>query len=822
MGINRTKWVGVSMIALTAGYASALRAQTLPASSSTPAATAAAPSDTALQEIVVTSEKRAENVQNVAASIQVLDNQKLKDLQVSELKDYIKFIPSLATQTQGPDQTSIYLRGVSSGDNANHSGPLPTVGVYLDDMPITTIGGTLEVPMYDVSRIEVLPGPQGTLYGASSEAGTVRIISNQPSTDGFEAGYSLEGDTVDHGGEGFNAEGFINVPLSDMMAVRLVAWDQHDAGYIDNVPARRTFATSGYTINNAPFAKNDFNPNDMYGARAALKINLDDNWTLTPSIIAQEQRNTGIYGYLPAVGNLETERFGPDSQRDQWMQAALNITGHIGDYELTNAGGFFVRDLEERQDYTDYSVFYDAIYGSGSIWKDNQGKILQAPQQTNVNHYHYNKESDELRLASPQSDRFRFIVGAYEEIQNHAIIQDQSFQNVGYHNAGIPNQIFSPSLQIPGWFETLWLTDQLRTDRDYAAFTEVSYDITNQLTVTGGVRPYYYDNSLYGFFGYSQGFDQASGFSAGEGANLQNCIPGKSYNGAPCVNLNKSSTGSGETHKINITFKFDDEKLAYFTYSTGYRPGGVNRNGNFGPYNADYLTNFELGLKTSWLDNSLVWNSAVYDEDWNDFQFSFLGPNLLTVIENAPAANVTGAESSLDWRATQHLTLSSGITLTDAQLTANFCGTDENTGGLIKNCSKAASVAPAGTHLPYTPDLKGFATARYSFPVMSWAGHLQGAVSFQSKNNAALRQADNAALGSMPSYATFDLSAGVEGPQSSIEFFVKNLFDSNGEVNRYTTCAISTCLVKVAGVPAPIYVVPTQPLTIGLRFSQKF
>jgi outer membrane receptor protein involved in Fe transport len=352
----------------------------------------------------------------------------------------------------------------------------------------------------------------------------------------------------------------------------------------------------------------------------------------------------------------------------------------------------------------------------------------------------------------------------------------------------------------------------------------MSYDITDNFTVTGGVRPYYYDNSLYGFFGYSQGFDQLSGFSAGVGANRQNCLPGKTYSGGvPCVNLDRDSTGSGETHKINLTYRFDSQRLAYFTYSTGYRPGGVNRNGNFGPYNADYLTNFELGVKTSWFDNSLVWNAALYDEDWNQFQFSFLGPNLLTVIENAPAANVKGLETSINWRATHSLTFDAGLTLTDAQLTENFCGTNQTTGSLITDCSKADAQAPAGTHLPYTPDVKGYLTARYTFPVFGWAGHVQSSVNYESKNNAALRQADNAAIGSMPAYATVDLSAGVDGDNNlSLEVFAKNLLDSNGEINRYTTCAISTCLTKVAGVPTPIYVVPTQPLMVGIRISQKF
>src|SRR5262249_29252966 len=153
-----------------------------------------------------------------------MDTKKLDQLNVTEFQDYVKFLPSVSFQTEGPNQTSIYFRGVASGENANHSGPLPSVGVYLDEQPITTIGGTLDVHIYDVARVEALAGPQGTLYGASSEAGTLRIITNQPSTAGFSAGVDVQGNTVAHGGEGYVAEGFVNIPLASNAAIRLVGF----------------------------------------------------------------------------------------------------------------------------------------------------------------------------------------------------------------------------------------------------------------------------------------------------------------------------------------------------------------------------------------------------------------------------------------------------------------------------------------------------------------------------------------------------------------------------------------------------------------------
>jgi outer membrane receptor protein involved in Fe transport len=813
----RRNWISASVLALSASLAFHEQSAARPAD----APSGAASGSHAVDEIVVTAQKRTENLQSVSANLEVLGNKQIEQLHIVDFQDYQKFLPSLAYQTLGPNQTSVYLRGVSSGDNANHSGPLPTVGVYFDELPITTIGGTIDINMYDTARVEVLPGPQGTLYGASSEAGTIRIISNKPSTKKFSAGYSAEGNIV-RGDAGYDFEGFVNVPVNDDVAVRLVGWDQHTAGYIDNVFGTRTFATSGFTINNTPFVKKNENTSDNVGGRGAVLWTPNPNWSVMASVVGQDQHINGVYGYLPSVGDLQVQRFGPDRDHDAWIQAGLTVSGKIGNFELTYAGGYFARALYQRQDYADYSIFYDAVYGSGANWRNAAGSPLTAPQQNNINDYHYTKYNNELRIASPSNYRLRFIGGLFQEEQTHHIIQNQNFLDQGYQNQGFQNEQFSPALSVPGWLGTLWLTDQRRVDRDVAAFGEVTFDITDHLSLLAGVRGYYYDNTLFGFFGYSQGYDQLTGFSAGVGANGQNCIAGKSFAGAPCVNLDKGSFGSGETHKVNLTYKFNTNNLAYFTYSTGYRPGGVNRNGSFGPYSADTLTNYELGLKTSLLENTLVWDTALYNEDWSQFQFSFLGPNDLTVIENAPEANIKGVETEISWNATRQLSLSAGGTYTRAMLTKNFCGTNQHTGQLIQSCSNSAAVAAAGTPLPYTPNFKGYATGRYTFPLFDWDAFGQASVTYQSSNHVGLRATDNAELGSMPPYATVDLSAGASRNGLSLELSVKNLLDARGQENRYTTCPVQLCSQTIAGVPHSVYVVPIMPRTVAIRLEQKF
>src|SRR5213080_1023905 len=169
-----------------------------------------------LETVVVTAQKREENLQRVPMNVQAITTQKLEELHLNDFSDFQMFMPSVtyAVSEQGsnggPGFANITMRGIASDQNGNHSGPLPTVGVYLDEQPITTIGGTLDVHVYDIARVEVLPGPQGTLYGASSEAGTLRIITKQP-VGHFEAGYNLEGNFVENGEGGYIAEGFVNL-----------------------------------------------------------------------------------------------------------------------------------------------------------------------------------------------------------------------------------------------------------------------------------------------------------------------------------------------------------------------------------------------------------------------------------------------------------------------------------------------------------------------------------------------------------------------------------------------------------------------------------
>jgi outer membrane receptor protein involved in Fe transport len=766
---------------------------------------AADPADApVLEEITVTAQKRSENLQDVPLSIQAFSTARLEELGIGDFDDYAKYLPSVSFQKVGsPSFEHTYMRGVSSGGDGNHSGSQPSVGMYLDEQPVTTIDGNLNIHLYDIERVEALAGPQGTLYGASSQAGTIRIISNKPDPSGFKAGYDLDLNNVDHGGTGYDVEAFVNLPLTSTAAVRLVGWDQHDAGYISNVHGTVTFPTSGAVFDNAALVKKDYNTVETTGGRAALKVELNDSWTILPTVMGQVQQTDGDFAYNPAVGDLEVQHYFPQYVRDSWVQSALTVEGKIGNFDLVYAGAYLLRNTHEQSDYTDYSLYYDSAYGKYFV--DNAGKLIN-PAQTIIGTDHYSKYSHELRISSPKENRLRFVGGLFLERQVHEILQDYVVDNGDPLGSVAPNNV-----SVPGWPGTLWLTDQERVDRDKAIFGELTFDITEHLSASAGLRHFTYDNSLQGFYGFN------STFSSNEG--IATCFtPFVPFHGAPCSDLDRGTSGSGNSPKFNLTYKFDPDRLIYATYSKGFRPGGVNRNGGgtIPPYQPDYLKNYEIGWKTSWFDNRLRFNGAIFREDWSNFQFSYLGPNSLTIITNAGQARIDGLETDLEFAATQNLTLTSGFSWLNARLTQTFCGDPSICGAPGFDPSTYEQYAPAGTRLPVTPRFKGNITARYTFPVGTYKGDIQGSAVYVGERTSDLRPLAANALGDEPSYAVFDFSAGIQMNSFHYSVYINNAFDKRAVLDRYAECDVLLC-----GAIAQ-YVVPNQPRTIGVKFGQKF
>lgn len=764
-----------------------------------------------LESIIVTAQKRQEDLQDVPVSITALSTQKLEELNVADFDDYAKFMPSLSYQGFGPGFTRVFFRGVSSGDNGNHSGSQPTVGQYLDEQPITTIQGALDLHIYDIARVEALAGPQGTLYGASSQAGTIRIITNKPDPGKFEAGYDLEGNSVD-GEAGYVAEGFVNLPVSDNAAIRLVGWSKRDAGYISNVQGTRTYPTADITIDNPAFAEDDYNDVETNGARAALRVDLGENWTITPTVMVQEQKANGAFAYDPSVGDLQVERFRPEKSKDSWVQAALTVEGKIGNLDLVYAGAYMKRDVDTEADYSDYSYFYDVLYNY--VLYNDAGEITDPTQYINGKD-RYKRQSHEIRLSSPTDQRVRFVAGLFYQRQEHGIEQRYKVDDL------------IADYEVSGWSDTIWLTEQRRVDRDYAVFGEVSFDLTQQLTATVGARAFRADNSLEGFYGYSEVFS-GSGTNGETRCSLlagdprydrSNWVPFTAVGTAPCKNLDKEVEDEDWTPKVNLTYRFNDDHMVYVTFSEGFRPGGVNRRGDFPPYDADFLTNYEFGWKTTWADNRFRWNGAIFRLDWDDFQYSFTGLNGLTNVTNAGGARINGIETDIEWAVTDGLVVSAGLSILDAQLTEDFCQQlDDDTGQPLTSeecqANSPSDFAPNGTDLPVVPKYKTNLTARYSFDLGSFDAYVQGTVTYQDETNPSLLPSENVVIGTNDAYGLADFSAGIAKNSFNVGIFLTNAFDERADIARFSQCRPAVC--------SKPYIITNQPRTIGLKFGQRF
>jgi outer membrane receptor protein involved in Fe transport len=751
------------------------------ATSALVAVTPAAAQDDEGPVIIVTAQKIEQNLQDVPASVTALGTERLEDLQVNDLQDVVKFLPSVTIQTSGPGFSQVYFRGVASGENANHSTSLPTVGTYLDEMPITTIQGALDIHAYDLARVEALAGPQGTLYGSSSLAGTIKMVTNKPDTGSTYGAADLEINSVADGDVGGIAEGFFNVALSDSTALRVVAWYRKDAGYIDNIPGSRVYpsleaatSTANATQTNAALVEDDYNDAETYGARLALGIELNDSWTLRPTLMGQIQKANGNFAQersSAVTDDRQTIQYNPEWSKDKWLQAALTIEGQLGSWDLVATGGHLWREDETYQDYSDYAYFYDSYYfvesggTSGYIVTDNDGNQV-SPNQYIEGGDVYRRMFGELRINSPQDAPLRFIGGVFGQKQTHYITQHYIIDDI------------ADDIQVAGTDDNIWLTAQKRVDRDLAGFGELSFDLTDKLTLTGGIRVYWYKNSLEGFFGF-----QNPGFSS----NPQYLCQGPStVDGAPCNNLDKSTSDTDFIHKLNASYKVTDDVMVYATWSRGFRPGGINRRGSLAPYGPDTLDNYELGWKTRF--GPVTFNGAVYQLDWDHIQLSFLGANGLTEVRDAGIARIRGVEAELNY---YHRGLSLGVSgsYNDAKITEDFCAVATPD----FDCSPDDPLAPAGTQLPVTPKIKGTGFARYEFPIGDLQGHVQGVVSHTGKRRNDLRTEVNPILGNLDAYTTVDLSVGVKGDAWRAEIFATNLLDSKGVINSSTQCSEFIC-----------------------------
>ncbi len=770
-----------------------------------------------LEEVIVTAQKREQNLQDVAISIQVLDNTALENLNIRSFEDVIDFLPTVSWTSQGgpggPGFGQVYMRGIASGGDGNHSASMPSVGYYLDEQPVTTINQVLPIYMYDIARIEVLAGPQGTLYGQGSQSGTIRIITNKPEMGVSTGGYDVEVNTTKSGDPGYDLNGFWNFPLGERAAIRLVAWHQETGGYIDEVPTTMHFpGPQPHTIDNSAFVEENANEVTSTGLRALLKIDLNDDWSITPGITAQNADHEGYFEHNPDFyGDLQNGRLWPASGIDDWYQASLTLDGNIGDVNMVYAGAYLDRDQNYEYDYSDYTenwAYYQLYYSADDPWcvyYDDAGECAVGTQYVDAQNA-FTRQSHELRFQSSGDQRLRWIGGLFYQKQKH----DFDLQYT------VPTSAVASSVVEGG--NVVWQTKQVRTDIDEAIFGELTFDFTEKFSGTLGARYFEFDNELYGFNGF---LEHCTGqYINGEFVEMLPEDGGEIQ--YPCFDtriLDDVAKGDDWAGKVNFEYRIDDAKMVYFTWSEGFRAGGVNRARVEGipTYDPDFVTNWELGWKMTLADGAVRFNGAIYLLDWDNFQFGFLDFAIsnLTIVQNVGNSRTKGVEWDLTWGMNDNNTLTFAGSYNDATLqTAFWRDQVDEEAGLPPNASK-------GTPMPYVPKWQLTGIWRSNFDIGSMPSFFQAAASYTGARWNDLDTLNVPAIQKMDDYTLVNLSAGIDKDNWTLTFYVNNLFDERAQID----------------IEDPGYVVPpglqrppghkwtqvtNRPRSFGIRFGQRF
>lgn len=773
-----------------------------------------------LDEIVVSAQKRDQSLQDVAVSIQVLGNQQLENLNVRGFEDFIDFLPTVSYASAGPGYAQIYMRGIASGGDGNHSASMPSVGYYLDEQPVTTINQILDIHMYDIARVETLSGPQGTLYGQGSQSGTIRIITNKPVMGEQQFGYDIEGNTVTDGDFGYNLNGFANFPIGDRAAIRLVGWHKEVAGYIDMVPTTMTFpGPQEKTADNFDFAREDINTVTTSGLRALLKVDLNDNWSVSPGIMYQDSSVEGEWAHNPELfGDLETGKLWDSFADDEWYQASLTLEGSIGAVDVVYAGAYLDRENVSEYDYSDYTEYWARYseYFSGASWcvyYNAAGECALGTQYVG-GFEQYGRLSHELRFQGSPDNRFRWVAGAFSQVQEHNF----DLQWIVPDLDPDLTVVLPPTGDRKYGGTTVWQTYQVREDNDLAFFGEFSFDFTDKLTATAGIRYFEYENSLYGFNGFGR---HCTGqyidgdfveIPADEGGEIQ----------YPCFNtrvLDDVAKGDDVAGKVNIEYSLNEDSMIYFTWSEGFRAGGVNRARVPGipKYDPDFVTNYEIGWKSLLADGRVRFNGAVYVIDWDNFQFGFLDFTVsnLTIVQNVGNSQTKGVEWDLTYAANDNNTLTFSGSYNKAELETDYWRLDD------ERLAGAPPNAPAGTPMPYVPELQLTGIWRSNFEVAAMPAYFQAAASYTGARWNDLDTLNVPARQEMDAYTLLHLSAGIENESWSLGLFINNATDERAEIDIFD---------PGYGTAIPGYVPPghawttmtNRPRSYGIRFSQRF
>jgi outer membrane receptor protein involved in Fe transport len=762
------KSTATCLVALMAGFAGS--------------AGAADPSDISggIQEIVVTAEKRTSTVQATPISITAITGEQLQAQGIASLESVVQQVPGISMRSAGPGQTELEMRGLASS-----GGSAPTVGYYLNEVPLSPAAASLngkvviDPDLFDLDHVEVLRGPQGTLYGSGSMGGTIKMVTTEPDLKNYGGTIeALFSGTPSSGGLNGGGNVMVNVPIvDDKLAVRFVVTDKFTDGWIDRITLANfpleTGSCSGWygygcvrgAIGGQPVEndKKRSNWEKLQGARADVLFKPTDNLTIDTMVMTQRilMGAYNEYDQNPGIVNGVEAHYEPFTMaepiEDVFKLAANTIKYDFGSVELTAATSFWTR--EEKQTMDDSETIQNLMANDFFV-------------PIGYTEIDYSKQlSEEVRFASTGDNRFDWVLGGYySNLRSLYTAYNQNpalaYLSVGGAAANPAGIIFSAN--------TPYHMQQ------FAAFGEASYKITDDIKATVGLR----------WFKYNSSEDIWENGWGGE------------YGNAQPLQLNEFATSSGVTPRFNLSYEPSKQLTIYGTVSEGFRPGGVNLPGPTSTcgalpvtYGSDSVWDYEVGEKAKFFDDRLVVNGDLFYLQWNNVQQLIIPLCGYPVTENAGTAQSYGPELEVSAKLTQDLTLNASGTYTDATITSPTALSGIEKGAPVLNIPKYTGTLALQYSRTVLDDY--LATARVS---SSYIGPVYDIAYLEQR---------------LTPYDLVDLRFGLQDDVKSVYLFVNNITDRRAgiTVNNTSFSWVTPSLTRVS---------TNQPRTIGLDLTYHF
>ncbi|NQE64361.1 TonB-dependent receptor [Caulobacter sp. RHG1] len=726
----------------------------------------------AVDEIIVTALKRSTSLQDTPLSISAVGETQLSRMGATGINDYFRQVPNLSLDGGTPSNRRITMRGVRSAGEA-------TTGLYYDETPLTGPTGTTQdagsttpdINLFDVERVEVLRGPQGTLYGSGSMGGTLRVIFNKANTNEYAGAVEAQATTTKGGEGGFYGKGMVNVPLiEDKLGARLVLYREERGGYVDSVPLK----------------KNDINGSTSSGGRLMVTYTPTEDLTIRATAALQNEEVDGQASWSAAAGRYKSDR--KTIAQSNSKLALYNVTAEwdLQFATLTATSSYYKWKMLRNSDWTNNiannrtsSAACGRYFGlSGTTcssaqlsqytaWADSRGPAVSWQPMSLETWTH------EVRMAgSLFEDKLDWTGGVYYETRKDHVDSIQTRADATTGMAVTP-------------FDALGARYIDNDVKQTAFFGELAYHVTDALTVTGGARRFDYNKTVSG------------------AVTVGNVISNSPITAFSQVD----ASAKGWVQRLNVAYEFDKSLMVYAQASKGFRPGGANNipglTSGLVAFAPDSLWNYEAGVKSDWFDRRLTVNMSAYQIDWNNIQVQAqanVGANFF-IITNAGAARIRGVELETTLRPMTGLTLGAAVGVSDAKLTEDMTNSSVTVSG---------STGLYGDRLPFVPKFNGSLNADYTWPVADGLNGLMHLDASYTGGTASQFRPTYVYYEKVPAYTVVGARVGVEGDGWGAYAFAQNLTNSVGPVS----------ITSAAG--ALDQVVSLTPRTLGVMVRRTF